>query len=83
MKEMFPFISLLPFLAMIMIIVVNCLLAFGVSREAEKLRQSQIPLYALDSSSWILVVLFTGIIGFLVFWLIHHSALRDHGLFRR
>ena len=83
MKEMLSILTLLPMVAILLIAVVNCVLAVGASREAEKLRRSQIPLYALDHSSWVLVVLVTGIVGFLAFWLIHHSALRDHGLFKR
>ncbi|MBK8477645.1 MAG: hypothetical protein IPL39_15490 [Opitutaceae bacterium] len=80
MKDLVLVLTLLPVLA---VLLAHTLLALGVSREAARLRTAQIPLYALTTSAWVLVVFLTGIIGLLVFWLIHHSALRDPGLVRR
>lgn len=80
MKDLVLVLTLLPVLA---VLLAHTLLALGVSREAARLRKAQIPLYAIPSSAWVLVVFLTGIIGLLVFWLIHNSALRDPSLVRR
>ncbi len=83
MKELTLVLALLPLAVLLLLFIVNIFLAIGTSNEAAKLGRNQVPLYAVDHATWVFVVLLTGIVGFLAFWVIHHSALRDHGLFRR
>jgi hypothetical protein len=83
MKELLLWTQIASLLALAVTLFVHILLAVGVNAEAKRLKSAQAPLYAFDGATWTFVVLITGILGFLTFWLVHGSALRDHGLFRR
>jgi cellulose synthase/poly-beta-1,6-N-acetylglucosamine synthase-like glycosyltransferase len=83
MKDIMMFLTIIPIVVMVVMLIVNTLFAIGVSNEAAKLRRAQIPLYAFDGSTWCFVVFCTGILGFLTFWLIHYSALNGHQSLRK
>jgi hypothetical protein len=83
MKDIMMYITIIPIIMMLVMLIVNVLFAIAVSNEAAKLRRAQVPLYAFDSATWSFVVLCTGTLGFLAFWLIHYSTLKDHQLSQR
>jgi len=55
-------------------VVLHLLLAMGVMFDAVSLERRR-PLWFLGALSWAAVVLFTGLVGTLVYWLMHHSTL--------
>lgn len=55
-------------------VVLHVMLALGVMFDAVSLEQRR-PLWFLGALSWAAVVLFTGLIGTTVYWLMHHSTL--------
>jgi hypothetical protein len=82
-KELYALIPIATMLFSVLVIIIHCMLAIAINREAQKLNQAHVRTYGLDPASWTLVVLVSGLAGFGLFWAIHSSALRDHGLFRR
>ena len=57
-------------------LVVNCLLAWAVFQDARKLSETPGRLFLLgEPVIWGLVTLVSGVLGFLAYWLIHHSTL--------
>ena len=56
--------------------IVHLILAYAIWVNAAERERDQKPLMYLGSGSWGLVTLLSGIFGLLVYWLVHHSALR-------
>ncbi|MBI5381635.1 MAG: hypothetical protein HZA31_07025 [Opitutae bacterium] len=64
----------------IAVLILVIVLAFGTYWDAKNIVRRKGKLFVFDSASWSFIVLLSGIFGFAIYWLAHHSRLRSHGL---
>ncbi len=62
------------------VIVIHVLIAAGVYQDSKSIVRKRGSLFLFDATVWASVILVTGIAGFALYWVIHHSKLRSHGL---
>ncbi len=56
-------------------VVLHILCATGIARDIGQLHKRHIPTQLLAGSTWVLASLLTGLLGVIVYWLMHHSSL--------
>ncbi len=68
-------ISQFQFILMILMVILHVFIAAGIARDVGQLQKRQLAPLFLPGSVWVLAGLLSGLLGLLVYWLIHHSSL--------
>ncbi|WP_119343410.1 hypothetical protein [Facilibium subflavum] len=56
-------------------VIVHIVCALGVSKDLGNFHKRNIAPQLMPNFAWVLTVLVTGVWGFLIYWLMHHSSL--------
>lgn len=62
---------------LILWLFVHIVLAQSVANDVDRLRQAGREPRFMGKLGWAFIVLVTGVVGFALYWVMHHSSLRD------
>ena len=78
--NLMQFYSLIPLIFYVLLIGLHILLAFSVHRNAVAWEQNRGQLMFIGPRAWGVAALVCGVVGLLVYWLIHHSSLATNNI---
>jgi hypothetical protein len=71
------FVNLSLFISIGLLVLVHIILAQAVANDVTRLEKSHRRVHYLGSVGWAIVVLFSGLLGLGVHWVMHYSTFRD------